>query len=147
MAYWKLILLFIFIPVIELAGLWVFFSIFKLFYTILIVFGVSIVGVLLAKRQGMRYWIEFNRQIDNGEVPRLPVMNGMLIFVAAVFLMVPGILSDVCGIVLLLPFVRAIIIDHLTLRFEEYRKKTKYQFNSHNFNDTNNASDDVIDVS
>jgi UPF0716 protein FxsA len=144
MSYWKLIILFIFVPVIEITVLWLLLFVFKLFYTILIIFGISILGIFLAKRQGLYWWVEFNRQIDKGEVPRLPVMNGMLIFIAALFLIVPGLLSDICGIMLLFPFVRVIIIDHLTLRFEEYRKKTKYKYNA---NDFGGISDDVIDVS
>ncbi|MDR2641744.1 MAG: FxsA family protein [Planctomycetaceae bacterium] len=148
MFYWKLILLFVFLPVIELVGLWVLCFVFKLFYAILIIFTISVFGVLLAKRQGMYCWIEFNRQLDNGEVPRLPVMNGMLIFIAAVLLVVPGVLSDFCGILLLFPFVRAIIIEHLTMRFEEYRKKTRNKFDMNDYNDNNynDKSDEVIDI-
>ncbi|MDR1483615.1 MAG: FxsA family protein [Planctomycetaceae bacterium] len=144
MFYWKIVLLFLFIPVIELAGLWVLLFVFKFYYGVLIIFGIGVVGIFLAKRQGMTCWLEFNRQVENGEVPKFPVMNGMLIFIAAVLLVLPGILSDFFGILLLIPFVRAVIIDHFVLRFEEYRNKTKNGLKTNNYGGT---SDDVIDVS
>jgi UPF0716 protein FxsA len=133
-------LLLILVPVIELAVFWFFSYMFGLVITIILVFSISAVGIFLSKRQGTSCWIEFNRQVDNGETPKFPAMNGMLILFAAALLIVPGLLSDFCGILLLFPFVRTIIIEHLTLQFEKYRKKTKYK------NDNNN-SDNVIDIS
>jgi UPF0716 protein FxsA len=143
MQYWKLILLFVFIPVIELAGLWIFSTLFHPLFALIVIICVSFIGVLLAKRQGTRCWIEFNRQIDKGETPKLPVMHGMLILIAAALLIVPGLFSDFCGLLLLLPFVRTIIIEHITMRFENYRKKTKDENNQNDYKKTDN----VIDIS
>ncbi|MDR1290514.1 MAG: FxsA family protein [Planctomycetaceae bacterium] len=140
--YWKSTLLFMFVPAIELAGLWFFAYVFGLIYAFVVIIGISVIGVFLAKRQGLSCWIEFNRQVDSGDVPKVPVMNGMLILIAAMLLIVPGLLSDLCGILLLLPFVRTIIIDHLTMRFENYRKKNK-----NNYDQNDNNKDDVIDIS
>jgi UPF0716 protein FxsA len=131
-----------FVPAIELAGLWFFAYVFGLIYAFVVIIGISVIGVFLAKRQGLSCWIEFNRQVDSGDVPKVPVMNGMLILIAAMLLIVPGLLSDLCGILLLLPFVRTIIIDHLTMRFENYRKKNK-----NNYDQNDNNKDDVIDIS
>ncbi|MDR2762637.1 MAG: FxsA family protein [Planctomycetaceae bacterium] len=144
MQYWKLILLFVFIPVIELAGLCFFVFLFSFWFVLIFIICVSFVGVMLAKLQGTRCWIEFNRQLDNRETPKLPVMHGMLILIAAALLIVPGLFSDLLGILLLLPFVRTIIIDHLTMRFENYRNKVKAKDNSNNYD---NSADRVIDIS
>ncbi|MDR2171511.1 MAG: FxsA family protein [Planctomycetaceae bacterium] len=148
MLYWKLILLFVLIPVIELAGLWIFSLIFNFFFTVLLIICISAFGVFLAKRQGTNCWIELNRQLDNGEVPRLPIMHGMLILIAATLLIVPGLLSDFLGILLLFPFVRTLIIDHFTMRFENYRQKTKNENKTNEYENSNNynKSDNIIDI-
>ncbi|MDR1480135.1 MAG: FxsA family protein [Planctomycetaceae bacterium] len=141
--YWRSVLLLVLVPAIDLVGLWAFACMFGFIFVFAVIVGVSIFGVFLARHQGTYCWIEFNRQIDNGEVPKTPVMNGMLILIAAMLLIVPGVLSDCCGILLLFPFVRAIIIDHLTMRFENYRKQTK------NGNNTDNNKEPIstIDIS
>jgi UPF0716 protein FxsA len=130
-----------FVPAIDLAGLWIFASVFGWVCAFVVIIGISVIGVFLAKRQGLYCWVEFNRQVDSGDMPKVPVMNGMLILIAAMLLIVPGLLSDLFGILLLFPFVRTIIIDHLTMRFENYRQKNK---NDNNQN--NNIKDDIIDI-
>jgi UPF0716 family protein affecting phage T7 exclusion len=99
-------------------------------------------GVILAKRQGLRCWNDFNRQIDLGETPTLPIMHGALILVAAALLIVPGFFSDFCGILLLFPIVRRIFIEHAILKFDKYRKNA----NRSNQNNFNNDNDNVLDI-
>ena len=123
--FWRLALLFVLLPTLDLLGLWFFSSVFGLLTTLLLVVGTGIFGVLLAKRQGLHCWLELNRQLDYGETPTLPIMNGILVFLAAGLLIIPGIITDVFGLLLLIPPVRRLVISHILLRFEAYRAQTR----------------------
>jgi UPF0716 protein FxsA len=68
---------------------------------------VSLVGVWLAKRAGLGVVARMRRTQAAGEVPGRELMDAALILLAAVLLVVPGFVTDVAGVLLLLPPVRA----------------------------------------
>ncbi len=68
---------------------------------------VSIVGGWLAKHQGRRAWARFNDQVVARRTPSKEVADGLLILVAGVLLFVPGFVTGVLGLLILLPPVRA----------------------------------------
>jgi UPF0716 protein FxsA len=68
---------------------------------------VSMVGVWLAKREGLSVVTRMRRAQERGEVPSRELADGALILLASALLVLPGFLSDVIGILLLLPPVRA----------------------------------------
>jgi UPF0716 protein FxsA len=67
---------------------------------------VTIVGVWLAKREGLGVVNRIRRAQAAGEVPSKEVMDGALLLLAAFLLVLPGFVSDVFGVLLLLPPVR-----------------------------------------
>jgi len=77
--------------------------------------GVSLVGVWLAKWQGLSVISRIRRAQAAGEVPGKEVTDGALILLAAFLLVLPGFVSDVLGVLLLLPPVR-IAVRTLALR-------------------------------
>ena len=85
----------------------------------------GLLGVLIARREGLRYWIELNQQLDRGEMPTLPVLHGTLILLAALFMILPGLLTSLFGLFLLFPLTRSFVVSYLVLRFEAYRLQTR----------------------
>jgi UPF0716 protein FxsA len=77
--------------------------------TIALLVVISFVGAWLAKREGIGVWRRFQRQIEWGSVPGREIADGVMILFAAALLMAPGFLTDVVGILLLLPPVRAAV--------------------------------------
>ena len=75
--------------------------------TIALLVIISVVGAWLAKREGLGVWRRFQRQIESGSVPGREIGDGVMILFAAALLMAPGFLTDIAGIFLLLPPVRA----------------------------------------
>jgi UPF0716 protein FxsA len=73
----------------------------------------------------LRYWIELNQQLDRGEMPTLPVLHGTLILLAALFMILPGLLTSLFGLFLLFPLTRSFVVSYLVLRFEAYRLQTR----------------------
>ena len=69
---------------------------------------VSLIGIWLVKRQGSRVWARFNEQVTAGKAITREVADGVCLLLAGALLIVPGFLTDVVGLLLLLPPVRAL---------------------------------------
>ena len=70
---------------------------------------ISVVGVWLVKREGMRVWRRFQQQIAAGQSPSREIADGVCILLAGALLIFPGFLSDLVGLVLLVPPTRALV--------------------------------------
>ena len=77
--------------------------------TFLLVIITGIVGASLARQQGLRAWHDAQKQSAQGKVPGAALADGVMILIAGVLLMTPGIITDGFGFLLLLPPFRAII--------------------------------------
>ncbi len=114
----RLFLLFTLIPIAELAlliriGGWL-----GLGPTLLLVAGTGAAGAWLARREGLRSWLAVQAELGQGKLPGESLVHAMLILVAGVVLITPGVITDVAGILLLLPPVRKGLIARLRRRFE-----------------------------
>jgi len=133
--FWRTALPLVLIPVAEL-GLLLFF--FGTWFTLLSVLIGGLLGAFLAHRAGARCWIEFNRQLDRGEIPTVSALNGVLILLAALLLILPGFLTSLFGLVLFFPLTRTFVISYLMLYFDSHRIQARKR-------DTP-SSPDVIDI-
>jgi UPF0716 protein FxsA len=77
--------------------------------TILLLAADSIIGALLFKSQGRSVWRRFNQTLSEGRVPHREVIDGVLVVFGGAFLITPGFLSDIVGIILLLPPTRVVV--------------------------------------
>jgi UPF0716 protein FxsA len=77
--------------------------------TIVIVLGGGIAGAWLARWQGLRTAIRARNRLASGVLPTAEMTDGLLIAVAAVLLILPGVLSDILGLALLFPPTRAVL--------------------------------------
>ena len=99
----RLALLFILIPIIELAllirvGQWV-----GLWPTLGLVVATGVVGAALARAEGLRALVNFRKEVAEGRLPDRPILDGLAILVGGALLLTPGLLTDVAGFSLLLP--------------------------------------------
>jgi UPF0716 protein FxsA len=77
--------------------------------TILLLIADSLIGAWLFRSQGRSVWRRFNATIAEGRVPHREVIDGVLVIFGGAFLITPGFLTDILGILLLLPPTRALI--------------------------------------
>lgn len=70
---------------------------------------VSVVGAWLMKREGLAVVHRARVQMLDGRVPAAAVVDGVLVLFAGALLVTPGFVSDVFGILLLLPPTRAAV--------------------------------------
>jgi UPF0716 protein FxsA len=101
------LLLLVALPIAELAVLVQVASATSVLDTIGLLILVSIVGVWLAKREGLGVIARMRDTQARGEPPSRELADGALILLAAGLLVLPGFISDAVGILLLLPPVRA----------------------------------------
>src|SRR5215213_7717076 len=104
-----LILLFIAVPIAELAviiqvGDWLGF-----WPTLGILIADSILGSMLMRAQGRSAWRRFNEAIRAGRAPAREVADGVLVIFSGALLLTPGFLSDIVGLLFLLPPTRAVM--------------------------------------
>jgi UPF0716 protein FxsA len=104
-----LVLLFLLVPLAELYVIIQVGHAVGALNTIALLIIVGAVGGWLVKREGLRVWARFQQQVQAGAVPSKEIADGVMILFAGALLLSPGFLSDILGIALLLPPVRAVV--------------------------------------
>ena len=111
-----LILIFIGLPILEIALFVEIGGAIGLLPTLAIIFGTAVLGVAIMRWQGMRALDRLRASMETGTDPGAdavgPIAHGALILVAGGLLVLPGFFTDFLGLLLLLPPVRAMLIRH-----------------------------------
>lgn len=89
------------VAVFVLLGRWIGFG-----WTVLLVAAVSVLGLVLLRREGMRAWRGFRAAAESGRPPGPQVSDGLVGLLAGALLAVPGLVTGVVGLLLLVPLVR-----------------------------------------
>jgi UPF0716 protein FxsA len=111
-----LLVLFIVVPIAELAVIIQVGQAIGLLPTVALLIVDSILGSLLMRSQGRIAWRRFNEAVRGGRPPAREVLDGALVLFGGALLLTPGFLTDVFGIALLLPPSRAVIRGILARR-------------------------------
>jgi UPF0716 protein FxsA len=109
-------LLFLVIPIAELAVIIKVGTEIGIANTILVMLVMSVLGAWLVKRQGLSVMRRVQQQIERGIVPTRELTDGFMVMLAGVLMLTPGFITDVVAILLLLPPVRAAIRGVLARR-------------------------------
>jgi UPF0716 protein FxsA len=114
------LLLFILFIVVPIAELFVIIQIGQsigVLPTIALLLADSVLGAALMRSQGRAAWMRFNAALAEGRVPGREVMDGALVIFGGALLLTPGFLSDILGLILLLPPTRALVRTVLVRRY------------------------------
>lgn len=103
-----LILLFTVIPITELALLIKIGQIWGLKNTLLLIVFTGILGAILLKVQGISILRRINTELSQGLIPPDALFDGFFIFCGGLLLITPGIITDILGLLMILPFSRNI---------------------------------------
>src|SRR3954469_10315760 len=98
-----LVLLFIVVPIVELFVIIQVGQAIGVLPTIALLIVDSILGSMLMRSQGRVAWRRFNAALSEGRVPHREVLDGVLVIFGGALLLTPGFVTDILGIVLLLP--------------------------------------------
>jgi UPF0716 protein FxsA len=104
-----LLALFIVVPLAELYVILKVGDAIGALWTILLLAADSVLGSLLLRAQGRSVWGRFNETMAAGRVPHRELIDGVLIIFGGAFLITPGFLTDIVGLLLLLPPTRSVV--------------------------------------
>jgi len=111
------IALFIGLPILEVYILYKIAGATSVWVALGIVVGTGFVGGMAAKIQGMGALRRLARGIALGESPTDAIIDGVIIVIAGVLLITPGVVTDLVGICLLLPPIRRGVGHYAKRRF------------------------------
>lgn len=114
-----LILLFCFtvLPVFELYLLFKAGAEIGALNTIGLVLFTGFLGAALAKAQGFSLLAKIQSQTRQGEIPTDSLIEGVLILAGGLLLLTPGFITDVAGLLLVIPFSRKVFARFLRAYF------------------------------
>lgn len=104
-----LVLLFILVPIVEL---WAIIQVGQLIGTvptIALLLLDSILGAYLLRHQGRLSWRRFRQTLSAGRVPANETADGALVIFGGALLLTPGFVTDILGLLMLIPGSRGVI--------------------------------------
>ena len=105
----RLFLLFTVIPLVELYLLIRLGTYLGVLDTLAVVIATGVVGGLLARSQGLAVLNRIRMELDEGRIPAESLFDGVMILVAGILLITPGLLTDGLGLCLLIPWTRQVL--------------------------------------
>jgi UPF0716 protein FxsA len=104
-----LVLLFIVVPIAELYVIIRVGEAIGILPTLAILLADALLGSMLLRHQGRAAWRRFNAAIAEGRFPGREAADGVMVAVGGTLLLTPGFITDIAGLLLLLPPTRAVI--------------------------------------
>src|SRR5436190_655710 len=98
-----LVLLFIVVPIAEIAIIIQVGNAIGVWWTIALLIADAVIGSMLARTQGRAAWRRFTLAIESGRVPARETVDGILVLVGGALLLPRGFLSDTLALFLLAP--------------------------------------------
>ena len=112
-----LLLLFIAVPLLELYVILQVGEAIGVLPTIAILLADSVLGGVLMRNQGRVAWRRFTAAMSEGRIPAREAIDGALVIFGGALLLTPGFVTDVFGLLFLLPFTRPLVRRLLVRRF------------------------------
>ncbi|MDO9454547.1 FxsA family protein [Nocardioides sp.] len=101
-----LLIAFVIVPIAEIYVLIQVGQVIGAWWTIVLLVADSILGSWLIKREGGRAWRALKSALESGRMPATELSDGALILIGGTLMLSPGFVTDVFGILLILPFTR-----------------------------------------
>ena len=138
-----ILLTIILVPVVEIYLLIKIGSQIGAMTTILLIFTTAVIGIYYAKYEGLNTLKSGFAQLSKNETPAYEVISGAAIALAALFLIIPGFVTDTLGFLLIFPFSRMIIFNKFAKKFKPKNDK-KNNFIDGDFEDIDDDNDRKI---
>ncbi len=104
-----LVVIFIVVPIVELYVIIQVGQAIGIVPTLALLLADALLGSLLLRHQGRGAWRRFNEALAARRFPAREVADGLMIAVGGTLLLTPGFLTDILGLILLIPPTRAIV--------------------------------------
>ncbi|GAB3027741.1 FxsA family protein [Bowmanella dokdonensis] len=111
-----LFLLFVAMPIIEIALLIEVGERIGGWSTVGLVILTAAIGAFLVRQQGLATLMQARQKMEQGQIPGQEMLEGLMLAVAGVLLLTPGFITDTFGLLLVLPLTRPFIARWLMKR-------------------------------
>ena len=91
-------------------------------YTLLLIAATSFIGMFIVKKIGFKSFQEIQANVVTGNAPGAALIEGALFVVGALLLLVPGFISDIVALLLIVPTTRKLFLAPI---FSVLRKRIK----------------------
>ena len=115
------LILFITIPLVEIAILINIGKIIGAGYTIALVIGTAFLGVSLLRIQGISTLAKVQANINRGQLPTTELIEGLILLISGVLLLTPGFFTDMVGFLMLVPALRQRLAETFFVNFMKNR--------------------------
>ncbi|MFC4304798.1 FxsA family protein [Cohnella boryungensis] len=78
------------------------------FWTFVLLLATTVLGAYLIQTEGRKVWRQAQAQMQAGQMPGNTLLEGLCILVGGILLILPGFISDIIGITMVLPFTRSL---------------------------------------
>ena len=123
-----LVLLFIGVPIVELALLIKVGQNIGLFNTLSIVILTGVAGAILAKSEGLKTLHGIQKDLELGILPSERLLDGLFIFCGGLLLLTPGLITDLIGFLFLIPYTRSFAKEWIKYKFQRMIEKDEVNF-------------------
>jgi UPF0716 protein FxsA len=104
-----LLLLFVLVPIVEIYVIIQVGQAIGALWTILLLIADSLIGARLLSWQGRSAWRRFQEAMAAGRIPHNEILDGVMVVIGGTLLLTPGFVTDVFGLLLLIPPTRAVL--------------------------------------
>lgn len=104
--WWLLLVAFVVVPLVEIYAIISVGRAIGAWPTIGLLVIDSIVGAWLVKREGSKAWNALATALGSGRMPSRELADGALILIGGTLMLTPGFVTDLVGILLVLPLTR-----------------------------------------
>ena len=111
-----LFLLILIVPFIEIYLLLQVGSVIGAAPTIFLIVLTAFIGAYQLKQQGISTWLRFQQSMARGEVPAYEIIEGPIILLGGALLLTPGFITDILGLICLVPTLRHNFAQYLIER-------------------------------
>ena len=106
---WLLLLVaFVLVPLLEIYVIIQIGQVIGAWWTILLLVADSVLGAWIVKREGVRAWRALRSALEQRRMPAQELADGMLILVGGTLMLTPGFVTDLVGILCILPLTRPV---------------------------------------
>lgn len=104
--WWLLLVAFVLVPLVEIYVIIQVGQVIGAWWTIALLVADSVFGTWLVKHEWSRAWLGLRTALAEGRMPAKELADGALIVVGGTLMLTPGFVSDIAGVLCILPLTR-----------------------------------------
>ena len=124
--FYPFIIFFLILPIIEIWALIKLGSYFGFLGTLTLIIGTAVIGIYIAKQQGLGIIFSLQSKLAQGKQALPEIVEGIALLLGALFFIIPGAITDLFGIILIIPSLRRYLLKLAVNKIiDELRKREK----------------------